>query len=231
MKDSSPLSSLANTNPAELLALALRVDKPAAVFPWQHALLEKMLRGELPSALDLPTGLGKTSVIAIWLVARLLGASVPRRLVYVVDRRAVVDQATAVAEELRAWVQDKPEYVAALGIQGRTNKRFHVLDSGTLMLSGKLWIYEKRRGGSSQPMRIKVEVVKENNDEKDNNEKDAFCSVIVTPSTKLNEPTEYSKSCGRVEAGKYWVRINKFEASSTDGDGWHNRGNGTLVTE
>ncbi|MFO7566467.1 MAG: type I-U CRISPR-associated helicase/endonuclease Cas3 [Enhygromyxa sp.] len=72
-------------------------------FPWQEQLLERLLRNELPRALDLPTGLGKTSVMAIWLVARALGASVPRRLVYVVDRRAIVDQATSEAVRLRDW--------------------------------------------------------------------------------------------------------------------------------
>jgi CRISPR-associated endonuclease/helicase Cas3 len=42
--------------------------------------------------------------MAVWLVARVFKAPLPRRLVYVVDRRAVVDQATEVAESLRAWV-------------------------------------------------------------------------------------------------------------------------------
>ena len=60
-----------------------------------------MLSGDLPTALDIPTGLGKTSVMAIWLAACLVGAKLPRRLVYIVDRRVVVDQATRVAEELR----------------------------------------------------------------------------------------------------------------------------------
>lgn len=59
-----------------------------------------MLSGALPSALDIPTGLGKTSVMAIWLSARLQGAKLPRRLVYIVDRRVVVDQATREAETL-----------------------------------------------------------------------------------------------------------------------------------
>lgn len=66
-------------------------------FPWQAALYERLRAGDIPPALDIPTGLGKTSVIAIWLIARALGAPVPRRLVYVVDRRAVVDQASAEA--------------------------------------------------------------------------------------------------------------------------------------
>lgn len=57
-------------------------------------------RAICPPALDLPTGLGKTSVMAVWLAARIMGARLPNRLVYVVDRRTVVDQATAEAEKL-----------------------------------------------------------------------------------------------------------------------------------
>ncbi|MGN6109479.1 MAG: type I-G CRISPR-associated helicase/endonuclease Cas3g [Kofleriaceae bacterium] len=96
--------------------LARALDVPEA-FPWQHALLDRMLDGELPSALDVPTGLGKTAVIAIWLIARAAGAPVPRRLVYVVDRRAVVDQATSVAEALRAFVDSEPDLKTALGLE------------------------------------------------------------------------------------------------------------------
>ena len=71
-------------------------------FPWQRRLFgEHFLRGTLPPAVDIPTGLGKTAVIAVWLLARAAGAALPRRLVYVVDRRAVVDQATAFAGDLR----------------------------------------------------------------------------------------------------------------------------------
>ena len=73
-----------------------------APFEGQRRLFEKhFMQGDLPSALDLPTGLGKTSVMAIWYLARQKAAPVPRRLVYVVDRRAVVDQATAVADEIK----------------------------------------------------------------------------------------------------------------------------------
>ncbi|MDQ3340783.1 MAG: type I-U CRISPR-associated helicase/endonuclease Cas3 [Myxococcota bacterium] len=73
-----------------------------------------MLVGQIPSALDIPTGLGKTAVIAIWLVARSVGAKVPRRLVYVVDRRAVVDQASEVAADLREFVERVADMKAAL---------------------------------------------------------------------------------------------------------------------
>ena len=72
-----------------------------APFPWQARLFDQISVCDLPSAVDIPTGLGKTSVMAIWLLARARGAALPRRLVYVVDRRAVVDQATAFAEGIR----------------------------------------------------------------------------------------------------------------------------------
>ncbi len=88
-------------------------------FPWQQRLLGELISGAIPRVLDLPTGLGKTSVMAIWLVARACGAPVPRRLVYVVDRRAVVDQATGVADSLRALVEADPALGSALGLEGR----------------------------------------------------------------------------------------------------------------
>lgn len=80
-------------------------------FPWQQALYQKLVSGEIPASCNLPTGLGKTSVIAIWLIALAHGANVPRRLVYVVNRRTVVDQTTEEAERLRRRLNLKsPEH-------------------------------------------------------------------------------------------------------------------------
>jgi CRISPR-associated endonuclease/helicase Cas3 len=76
--------------------------------------------GNLPAALDLPTGLGKTAVMAIWLIARAHGARLPRRLIYVVDRRAVVDQATTEAQKLRESLDQRPHLKAALGLGDRS---------------------------------------------------------------------------------------------------------------
>ncbi|KAB2838157.1 MAG: hypothetical protein F9K47_18700, partial [Burkholderiales bacterium] len=76
---------------------------------WQSRLFSEFFeKGEIPAAVDIPTGLGKTAVMALWLIARANGAQLPRRLVYVVDRRAVVDQATEFAELLCAKL-DSPE--------------------------------------------------------------------------------------------------------------------------
>ena len=76
-------------------------------FRWQTRLLRRLLQSDLPKAVDVPTGLGKTSVMALWLIALAEGATLPRRLVYVVDRRAVVDQATRFAERLRTNMPDE----------------------------------------------------------------------------------------------------------------------------
>ena len=83
---------------------ALTGHKP---FPWQARLFKRLSNCNLPDAVDIPTGLGKTAVMAIWLLARAAGAELPRRLVYVVDRRAVVDQATDFAEKIREALQDR----------------------------------------------------------------------------------------------------------------------------
>lgn len=103
---------------ADWLWKALGLAAGQTPYPWQERLLEDFVAGNLPSRIDIPTGLGKTAVMAIWLVARACGARVPRRLVYVVDRRAVVGQATSVAERLRAWVGQDTAAKAALGVEG-----------------------------------------------------------------------------------------------------------------
>jgi CRISPR-associated endonuclease/helicase Cas3 len=71
-------------------------------FPWQSAMYLRFLEGDFPRSCSLPTGLGKTAVIPIWLLA-LANApdKVPRRLVYVVNRRTVVDQSTTEARKMR----------------------------------------------------------------------------------------------------------------------------------
>lgn len=54
--------------------------------------------------------------MAIWLVARTHATRLPRRLAYVVDRRAVVDQATEKALRLRKFVEAEPDIKSALGL-------------------------------------------------------------------------------------------------------------------
>lgn len=78
-----------------------------APFPWQQALYARFAAGDIPDACTLPTGLGKTSVIAVWLIALANHPDkMPRRLVYVVNRRTVVDQTTDEAVKYRRTLAD-----------------------------------------------------------------------------------------------------------------------------
>ncbi|MFN3974976.1 MAG: type I-U CRISPR-associated helicase/endonuclease Cas3 [Dehalococcoidia bacterium] len=83
-------------------------------FRWQRRLFEQLYAGNIPHFCNLPTGLGKTSVIPIWLIALALQAkkgatALPRRIIYIVNRRTVVDQATSVVQEMRRRLNE-PEH-------------------------------------------------------------------------------------------------------------------------
>jgi CRISPR-associated endonuclease/helicase Cas3 len=78
---------------------------------WQRRLYGRILNGRIPRACRLPTGLGKTAVVPIWLLALAAEAtrdhiSLPRRLVYIVHRRTVVDQVTTLCEKILAALQN-----------------------------------------------------------------------------------------------------------------------------
>lgn len=87
-------------------------------FPWQRALYKRFVSDRddnIPVACNLPTGLGKTSVIAVWLIALVnCRDRIPRRLVYVVNRRTVVDQTTDEVEKYRRNLQAVPDVNKAL---------------------------------------------------------------------------------------------------------------------
>ncbi len=74
-------------------------------FPWQENLYERFVSNngeDIPKSCNIPTGLGKTNVIAVWLIALANHPKkMPRRLVYVVNRRTVVDQTTTEVVKMR----------------------------------------------------------------------------------------------------------------------------------
>jgi CRISPR-associated endonuclease/helicase Cas3 len=91
---------------------AFRAITGFAPLAWQQRLHDDYFaRDRVPASCSLPTGLGKTSVVPIWLIA-LAGMAgkaaskiaLPRRLVYIVNRRTVVDQATESAKRLLAAI-------------------------------------------------------------------------------------------------------------------------------
>ena len=104
----------AKTECTELFAKRFEALTGNAPFPWQECLFLWLLSDKIPPAdVSLPTGTGKTSIMAIWLLAlaeKLAEDSrqnpIPRRLTWVVNRRVVVDQATNEAEQIRRRVND-----------------------------------------------------------------------------------------------------------------------------
>src|SRR5947209_15589830 len=84
-------------------------------FPWQRELYKQFMSSDpaqnIPTACSIPTGLGKTRVIVIWVIALANGGSfVPRRLVYAVNRRTVVDQSTRDVEEVKERRKNPDDY-------------------------------------------------------------------------------------------------------------------------
>ena len=89
-------------------------------YPWQRRLYDRLAMGDMPDALGIPTGLGKTSVIPVWLLAlsdslkRQGAARVPIRLVYIVDRRVIVDQASDTARQIAGKISGADGTAASL---------------------------------------------------------------------------------------------------------------------
>lgn len=92
-------------------------------YQWQIDLFHEWQNGNF-RPIAIPTGLGKTAVMLVWLLALASQAAeastsvrLPRRLVYVVDRRTVVDQSTEVAEGLLRWLDTHPEHPVTVALQ------------------------------------------------------------------------------------------------------------------
>ncbi|MGA2590878.1 MAG: type I-U CRISPR-associated helicase/endonuclease Cas3, partial [Bryobacteraceae bacterium] len=96
---------------------------------WQRRLFDDWFsQNRVPRFCDLPTGMGKTNVIHLWLIALLQqlqrrpAERLPIRLVYVVDRRTVIDQATTIAETIRGNLADDLLCVSTLRGQRADNR-------------------------------------------------------------------------------------------------------------
>ena len=99
-------------------------------FPWQQRLTQRVLeRKTWPEVIDLPTGAGKTAVLdtAIFCLA-VDPKSFPRRTVFVIDRRIVVDQVCERAERIRDRVKS-----AETGVLDAVKERLTGLSDGDLL--------------------------------------------------------------------------------------------------
>lgn len=108
---------------------------------WQGRLFMKMSDGRVPKICDLPTGLGKTSVIPVWLIALAAQAqrkelTLPRRLAYIVNRRTVVDQATDLVIGIRdRLLAPKAEHQAVLEAMRHALLSMTASENGPLAVS------------------------------------------------------------------------------------------------
>lgn len=77
-------------------------------YPWQEALYERFAANDIPDRCKIPSGLGKTSMMAIWLIAFAKKRwGVPRRLVFLISRHAVLDSASDSAHQLRRAIRSQ----------------------------------------------------------------------------------------------------------------------------
>ena len=96
-------------------------------FPWQQRLTARVLEGDAwPKVIDLPTGTGKTAVLdtAVFAMAARPATS-PRRVVFVIDRRIVVDQVYERAQRIRDRIEE-----AASPLLERIRERLRDLSGG-----------------------------------------------------------------------------------------------------
>src|SRR5262245_19534340 len=106
-------------NPAEFFDRGYRgLRHPHRPMAWMNRMFAHIISGQPPSLVDLPAGAGKTELVIIWLIAlawyglnREERTPVPRRLVWVVNRRVLVQQVFVIASELREKLNsdDSPE--------------------------------------------------------------------------------------------------------------------------
>ncbi len=77
-------------------------------FPWQQRLTTQVLSdGQWPDVIDLPTGTGKTAVLDTAIFALAARPELfPRRVVFVIDRRIVVDQVVQRAQTIQEKIQE-----------------------------------------------------------------------------------------------------------------------------
>ena len=119
---------------------------PRRPFPWQQRLVDQVAAsGQWPDLLDLPTASGKTTTVEIALYLLAAGVQVPRRIVFVVDRRIVVSQAARVARNAASKLT--PQAPGILGEVARGLRALAPSPTGTDSAGTSVLNWAELRGG------------------------------------------------------------------------------------
>ncbi|WP_420636123.1 type I-G CRISPR-associated helicase/endonuclease Cas3g [Candidatus Palauibacter sp.] len=95
-------------------------------FPWQERLADQVLAQGWPTVIDLPTGTGKTAALDIAVFALAAQPeTAPRRIVFVIDRRIVVDQVCVRAHRVRDRIR-----AGSTDVLRRVDERLQALSGG-----------------------------------------------------------------------------------------------------
>lgn len=88
---------------------------------WMSRMFVRLAEGMPPQLVDLPTGAGKTDIIVVWLLAlawyaqdRVHRSPIPRRMVWVVNRRVLVQQVFDLADRIQGRMDDASEELREL---------------------------------------------------------------------------------------------------------------------
>jgi CRISPR-associated endonuclease/helicase Cas3 len=109
-----------------LLFESLRISSP---YKWQREAFRHLCEGEPPSQIKVPTAAGKTMIVPIFVAALATQAAtgrvtLPRRLVYVVNRRVLVDDVSGLAERILCAINEEAlrpvrDALAGLSVHGQ----------------------------------------------------------------------------------------------------------------
>jgi CRISPR-associated endonuclease/helicase Cas3 len=98
-------------NPTDQFRQLFRALTGQEPFLWHVRLFLEFLEARVPELVQAPTAAGKTRIMLLWLIALVLQVrmgktQLPRRLVFIVNRRAVVDEASEEVLAIRARLND-----------------------------------------------------------------------------------------------------------------------------
>jgi CRISPR-associated endonuclease/helicase Cas3 len=114
-------------------------------------MFDEVIAGRYPHLVDLPTGAGKTELVVIWLLALAWYGKdsahrepIPRRLVWIVNRRVLVQQVFNIAKELREKLSAASSELAPIrdglgALCGSENNFFEVVELRGQIVADRDW--------------------------------------------------------------------------------------------